>query len=447
MIKTPPKFNPDWINQIDDISEYWDLFKLVDEKGRYLHWDELRHRIGELNGDLAWSVVKSSRQPSRQFFLSLPKSIDKKRAYANIIPSINRRCSYIDRWCSSAAYSSMMSELSAIDYLVEDIIEEESIASSQLEGAATTRTVAKEMLKTKREPRSPDEKMILGNYKMMSFVWENRNETLDTNLLLTLHRIGTEGIEDEKYHPGKIRTTDDVVVEGRDGEVLHQPPNAAELKTRIKTICKWANFNHTKTNTDKYIHPLVKAVLLHFSIGYEHPFYDGNGRVARALFYWQLFKSGYKSFRYISISKLLKKAPVQYGKSYLYTESDDHDLTYFIDYQCQTIERAVTDFVKYVQKTISARQQFDYWIYESRLSATLNERQRGILRQLGEGHRNLFTAKELQGQFNISNNTSRADLEKLVQLNFLSKRKIGRETDYIGITGYENIRKTWDKLS
>lgn len=447
MIKTPPAFIPDWVNKIEGNDKYWDLFRLVDEKGRYHHWDDLRHRIDDLDGQLAWSVIKSSRQPSRRFFRRFPVSTKDQIAYANIIPSISRRCSYVDRWCSGAAFNAMMSELSAMDYLIEDIIEEESIASSQLEGAATTRKVAKEMLQTKREPRSPDEKMIIGNYKMMTFVWENKGEDLDLDLLLSLHKIGTEGIEDDKYNPGKIRNTDDVVVEGRDGEVVHQPPLAEDLKQRLKALCKWANFNHTKTNTDDYIHPMVKAIILHFALGYEHPFYDGNGRVARALFYWQLFKCGYKSFRYISISKLLKTSPAQYGKSYLYTETDDHDLTYFIDYQCNIIERAVSNFVKFVQKTISARQQFDYWMYESGLYKALNERQKMILRNLGEGHRNLFTAKNLEQQFDISNNTARADLEKLAELNFLSKRRLGRTIDYIGLTGYENVRKAWDKLN
>lgn len=83
---------------------------------------------------------------------------------------------------------------------------------------------------------------------------------------------------------------------------------------------------------------------LHFAMGYEHPFRDGNGRVARVLFYWFMFKHEFAAFRYIAISLLLRNAPVKYGRSYLHTEADELDLTYFIEFQCAVILRAVVGF-------------------------------------------------------------------------------------------------------
>ena len=63
-------------------------------------------------------------------------------------------------------------------------------------------------------------------------------------------------------------------------------------------------------------------------MGYEHPFRDGNGRVARALFYWFMLKSEYTLFKFVSISKLLKEKPKEYGMSYMYTEKDSNDLMF-----------------------------------------------------------------------------------------------------------------------
>lgn len=46
-------------------------------------------------------------------------------------------------------------------FLVSSLLMEEAISSAQLEGANTTRRVAKEMLESEREPTSEDERMIL----------------------------------------------------------------------------------------------------------------------------------------------------------------------------------------------------------------------------------------------------------------------------------------------
>lgn len=43
-------------------------------------------------------------------------------------------------------------------------------------------------------------------------------------------------------------------------------------------------------------------------IAYMHPFVDGNGRTARALFYWYMLKSGYWLTEYLSISRVIAKS-------------------------------------------------------------------------------------------------------------------------------------------
>ena len=87
-------------------------------------------------------------------------------------------------------------------------------------------------------------------------------------------------------------------------------------------------------------HHHIRAIILHFWLAYGHPFVDGNGRTARALFYWAMLHEGYWLFEFISISNILRKAPAQYGLSFLYSETDDNDLTYFIVAQTKVIRRA-----------------------------------------------------------------------------------------------------------
>ena len=45
-----------------------------------------------------------------------------------------------------------------------------------------------------------------------------------------------------------------------------------------------ANFAFANAQSSPFVHPVVKAMALHFAIGFIHPFVDGNGRTARALF-------------------------------------------------------------------------------------------------------------------------------------------------------------------
>lgn len=111
----------------------------------------------------------------------------------------------------------------------------------------------------------------------------------------------------------------------------------------------WINYGHEAGEAPQYyLHPVIKACMIHFGLGYLHPFHDGNGRVARALCYWYLFKHGYDAFLYISLSQLLKEAPIQYGEAYLKTETDNQDVTYFVEYQCRVLERAVNGFFNHV---------------------------------------------------------------------------------------------------
>ncbi len=113
---------------------------------------------------------------------------------------------------------------------------------------------------------------------------------------------------------------------------------------------KLIQFSNDEPENATFIHPVIKAIIIHFWIGYLHPFTDGNGRLARLLFYWYLIKEGYWAFVYLPISKAIKLSPKQYSMAYIYSEQDDNDMTYFIDYNIKKIKLAVREFKKYLEK-------------------------------------------------------------------------------------------------
>lgn len=452
LITAPPPLVPQtWKVIIEEhqeqVGNYINLAHPVDAKGRYLHYDKLRFRLPKgVDHALAWSVIKFARTQQRTSTIMLGEP----PAECGFLytPAMHLAMSVCDQNTTTAALEWMCSKIGEgkhLQYLLKDLIEDEAISSSQLEGAATTTKAAKDLLKRKKGPRSIDEKMIIGNFKMMKHAWDKRDEELSLGLIRELHRIGVEGIDDDRYRPGAFKDNDDVVVEDGDGEVVHQPPPAEHLERRLIKICEWVNQNHTDVLGKDYMHPLVKAIILHFIIGFEHPFHDGNGRVARSLFYWFMFKKGFGAFRYIAISTLLKAAPMQYGKSYLYVETDNMDLTYFLDYQCRVIARAVSRFKSTYEQTVRSIDEFNAFLYSSGLYPKLTEKQKIVFNVAKSGVASEFTITNVKENLGCAYNTAATVLNGLVELNLFEKtKKNGNEWIYT-MRDNGKIMKDWKK--
>lgn len=445
-IATPPDraFTWSWLAREapDLLDDYMQWLAPTDSKGRYLHYEELKRRVVRpLDPEVVWAIVKQARLPQQQAIISLGEPATP--CHLVLTPSIQKALSETDQNATEAALQGMANRLgegARPSYLLQDLIEDESISSSQLEGAATTTRVAKDMLKRQRQPRTQDEKMILGNYRMMVRAWEFRDQPLDPDFIRELHHIGVEGIDDHAYHPGQFRDSDDVVVVDHEGNTVHTPPPARRLERRLQRLSEWANTDHNPVDSALFIHPLIKAIVLHFAIGYEHPFHDGNGRVARALFYWFLFKAGFPAFRYISISLLLKKAPAQYARSYLYTETDDMDLTYFVASQCDVVVKAIHTFRHTCEQATREIELFNRWLWESGLYRQLNDKQRTVFQVARSGIARQFTTRTVENNLGCSYNTAASVLNGLVALKLFRKRKEGREWVYTMADRDEIIR-------
>ena len=296
-------------------------------------------------------------------------------------------------------------------YLVSSIMEE-AIASSQMEGAVTTRKKAKQMLRKNDKPRSKSEQMILNNYRTIQHIVSHRNENLTPDNLLVIHKLITSNTLQDKQDEGAYRNTNDIyVVNHIDSEIVYTPPDFKEINGLIEQICDFFN----NDNHEFFIHPVLKGIIIHFLIGYLHPFVDGNGRTARALFYWYLLSKGYWLTEYLSISRLIIKSKNQYEKAYLYTENDENDLTYFLYYNLKTMELAYEALRKYIQRKIEEKKYITDFI---RISG-INERQAEILKMFYDQANLIVTVKEIENRFVVSNQTARADLLLLVDKGFL----------------------------
>lgn len=404
-------------------------YKAIDEKGRYLHWDKFK-RIYTKNTELAWMATKLSRGA---LFNHL--TIGQYHFNYSAPTSLLALLHFIDKTAGGSIGANNLAGLSHSEqsrFLLKSLIMEEAITSAQLEGAATTRKVAKEMLETARKPRTKDERMIVNNYRLIQQAIALKNTPLSLDMILKMHRIATDQAIENNAISGEFRKDDDIYIADYDGDIVHQPPKYEDLPSLMQSFCDFANTNHNGVDGE-FIHPVVKAIILHFLIGFIHPFGDGNGRTARALFYWFMLKNGYWLFEYISISRLLKEAPSKYTRAYLYTETDDLDITYFLYYQAETIKRAIIDLEKYISDKQNNFKAFSSAIAKFTASVVprLNDRQIQLLQKAAKEMGTIFTAKEVSIEYGITENTARKDLKRLADLNLFGQLKSGNQVGYI----------------
>ena len=384
---------------------------------RYLYWDEFRYRPHpkKTKPELLWALIKFTRnyEISTLKISSIEKFTFK---YKTSEPLLHKLHEYDMNLGGSLVSKFIIPHEDKEKYLINSIMEE-SIASSQLEGASTTRKVAKEMLRTSRKPRNKSEKMIVNNYLTNKKILDLKTKKLTPEMILDIHAGMTKETLEDRSMEGKYRQTNDIhVIDNATNEICYTPPDFKLLPQLINDFCEYANNNNST-------HPIIKAFILHFLIGYIHPFVDGNGRTARAIFFWYLLSRDYWLFEYLSISRIIIKSPAQYAKAYLYTEKDENDLTYFINYQVKTIDSAFKDLKLYIDNQIKEKEK----TYELLKIDGINNRQLYLLRLFTENPNKTMTINELQNTFNVVYQTARTDLLDMVSLGFLDKKTLGKK--------------------
>ncbi len=390
-------------------------------RGKYPHYDKLLHYSppAGMNHDEWWAALKFNR---RAQYRKLPlKDPDGNPFQFLLFDSMLKILHEIDLTAGAEVqFSDSIANPNTRDrYYVNSLIEE-AVTSSQLEGATTTRLIAKEMIRTGRRPRDKSEQMILNNFLTMRRIGEIKEETLTKELVLEIHRMVTEETLEDPTAAGRFRhAAENVVVADDYDTVFHNPPAAQELEGRMEAMCDFAN----ATDEPVFIHPVIRSIILHFWLAYDHPFVDGNGRTARALFYWSMLHHGFWLFEFVSISRLLKNAPAQYGKAFLYTETDDNDLTYFLVHQLEIIQRSIEDLHTYLQKkteeTLEAEKRL-------RGMKRLNHRQQALIAHALRHPHSAYTIESHRMSHGIAYGTAHGDLAQLHAKGLLIKETIGK---------------------
>lgn len=403
----PPAFDKLFPKAIKDPKRLIEIMRLNQDeryKGQYLHWDKVKRYQpppGFSNEDV-WVSLKISRIGMRQ----IPLTDSKGNHFQFCVPDeVHKELHEIDIGAGGAlgVPEPITNPQTKDRYLIRSLMEE-AITSSQLEGAATTREVAKEMIRTGRAPRDIGEQMILNNFVTMQKITELKKEPLSPKTVFAIHKLVTDKTLDDATAAGRFRRADEIRVVGDDyGEVFHIPPPADQLEARLAAMCDFAN----GLTPSYFIHPVLRAIMLHFWLAYDHPFVDGNGRTARTLFYWSMLRENCWLFEFISISHILRKAPIRYARSFLYTETDDNDLTYFIVAQTRVIKSAIQALHAYVDAKTAEMRELESHV---RAIDLFNHRQAALIRHALKHPFQVYTFRSHQKSHQIAYQTARTDL-------------------------------------
>lgn len=425
IIQSAPTFQQLLAELLDSPDRAGQVFASADRPtvgGRYLHWDSLRRRTPPdgLTVREWWLALKVARRP---LLRSLPLVDAEGRPFRYALPDPALEMLHqVDQQASGeiALAEEVTNPATRDRYVVNSLIEE-AITSSQLEGANTTRPVAKEMLRSGRPARTKDERMIANNFRAMNAVRSWLGEPLSVERVLELHQIVTDGTLDNPDAAGRFQRADEqrVNVVDPEGRAVFIPPPAEQLPDRAQAMVSFANGDG---QDEGFLHPVMRAVLLHFWLAHDHPFEDGNGRTARALFYWSLLRSGYWLAEFLSISRILRRAPMQYGRSFLYAETDEGDVTYFALYQLGVILRSIEDLHAYLKRKMAEKRDIERLL---RLS-NLNHRQIALvshaLRHLDAD----YTFRSHQRSHGVVYQSARNDLLDLLARGLLTRVEVGQ---------------------
>lgn len=407
----------------------YQIGRIADSAGGYLHWTKFRHHRPWPEGltpEEGWAVVQYLRYSTARWLPLLDKHQQPIRVVITdplraMLYRIDQHRCLLEAGMPERPTFAEKEEMSS--YSLKALIEE-SYYSAVIEGAVSTRKDAKRMIREKKEPRDQSEQMILNNYNAGSKMTEWAKQPMSKKLILEIQETLTVGTLENDADVGRLRVGPVQIWNDATEEVVFVPPEAESLEERISRICTFAN---QEESDEEFIHPIIKAALLHFQLAYDHPFGDGNGRTARWLMLWFLLRrQDYWWVAMLSISRMTQHTRRAYYDSFLFAESDRTDATYLVRHQVGALEAEMNQFAEF----LSRRQMLLHTARRRlRVEKGLNLRQLAIFDDLSQNLSAHYTQQEHAAFHGITQPTARRDLEDLVLLGLL-RRQEGRPVIY-----------------
>lgn len=425
----------DWVGKNPE--RLYAAIEIARQDQRYLPWSAAKYRAPEsIPPEAWWSVLSIVRQP--RVVSPTLVSVSGEPFVLSMIDEVQRLLTEIDRAIGDISSISASTPIHRreLDVYRRTYLQRtralEAISSSQLEGASTTREVARKMIAENRVPTNRSERMILNNYQTICKLETWAQEPLSETLIFAIHRAVTNDDLPTESQGRYRREEERIVVKNPMDEVAHIPPSATLLPERMVRLFAFAN--EPSATTTPFLHPVLRAIILHTLFAYEHPFVDGNGRTARALFYWKLLREGYPNARFVSLSKALQERRKAYDQAYIDMESCHFDLTYCILVNLRAFAEGGRHFNDYLERAAAENAS-----HRKVFANTLNQRQLDLLDHSLRHPGYHYTLAEHRHWHSISQNTARADLFGLKTKGFLVSHKSGRSLSFTATPLFQSV--------
>ena len=319
-----------------------------------------------------------------------------------------------------SAYKTLLSPQNAAGTYGLKAMEDEIHSTLTIENINSSRDSIRRIL-SGYAPKDEEENRIYGMKHGLEFIGDSANKITEESIfkLYTL-TVGDFLDDDDKLLPGNYYRHDNVYVVG--SNVEHQGLPHTKLPQYMKVLIAFVS-------ADDKMNDLLKAAAIHFYIAYLHPYFDGNGRMARLIHLWYLVQQGYPAALFVPFSSYIGTTKGGYYKAC--TQAEDNtkisglmDITPFLVYfienvynkiQCAT---AQNDTIKIYQKAL--------------VNGKITEKEKDlfqfVLSAYGDGE---FSTKQLEKDFgNAAYATIRGFVLKFEKLGVLAGQKYGNRVKY-----------------
>jgi len=172
--------------------------------------------------------------------------------------------------------------------------------TTRIEGNRLTLAEAEDaVLQGRRFPgRERDVREVQNTYRALQQVetWAERQSPVTEDLIRRLHALIESG---PRAKPTPYRDGQNVIRDSATGALVYLPPETADVPGLMRDLVAWI----AQAERDELPAPVI-AGLAHYQFVTIHPFYDGNGRTARALATLILYRRGYDLGRFYSLEEI-----------------------------------------------------------------------------------------------------------------------------------------------
>ena len=298
--------------------------------------------------------------------------------------------------------------------------EDEIVATSAIESIDFSRDSVRKILKG-MAPKDEQENRILGIKHGLEFIADTSNKITEENLYkLYMMTVGDFLTGDDKLLNGNYYRHDTVYVVS--DRVEHSGLDYKKVPEFMKMLI-------TFVNAEDDINDLIKAAIIHFYIAFVHPYFDGNGRMARVLHLWFLIQKGYQSALFIPFSSQIEKSRKAYYDAYTTIEENKKlsgkiDVTPFILYFINNVYNKMNEG----SVTVEILSAYDDAVKDGKITEKETKLWKFVLSHYGTEE---FSTKQLEKDFgDAAYATIRGFVLKFEDLGLLSSVKYGPRVKY-----------------